>query len=271
MVEALRTLGDVYRAQFKATVAVQLQYRAELAIWLIYTVLEPVIYLVVWSAVARSTGGSVGGFTPNDFAAYFLLSMIIGHLTFTWIMHEFEFRIRHGQFSPKLLRPIHPIHSDIADNISYKVLTMVVLGPAIAVLVLLFEPRLNPTPRDGIAFVIALLLAFLVRFTTGWTLALACFWTTRVNAINMLYFVAFILLSGQMAPLALMPAWAQTIVWLLPFRWMVGFPIELAMGRLGAEETLIGLGMQTFWVAFSLGLMALIWNRALRRYTAVGA
>jgi ABC-2 type transport system permease protein len=114
--ELVATYWDVYRAQFKATIALQLQYRVALVIWLIYTVLEPVISLVVWSAVARSTGGRVGGFSPGDFAAYFILLMLVNHLTFTWVMHEFEFRIRLGQFSPKLLRPIHPIHADFTPT-----------------------------------------------------------------------------------------------------------------------------------------------------------
>jgi ABC-2 type transport system permease protein len=230
-----------------------------------------VIYLVVWSAVARSRGGQVGDFAPGDFAAYYLLAMMVNHLTFTWIMHEFEYRIRQGQFSPKLLRPIHPIHADIADNIAYKLLTLVVMVPAAVVLAVLFRPTLNSPPWALAAFVLALFLAFVVRFVTGWTLALAAFWTTRVNAVNQLYFIALIFFSGQMAPLSLMPEPVQVVASVLPFRWMVSFPVELAMGRLSPEEALVGFGAQLAWSAASLALMALLWRTALRRYTAVGA
>ena len=55
-----RAYLDVYRAQFKATLAVQFQYRVSAVIWLIFTVLEPTVYLVVWSAVARSGRRSCG-------------------------------------------------------------------------------------------------------------------------------------------------------------------------------------------------------------------
>jgi ABC-2 type transport system permease protein len=267
----LATYLDVYRAQFKATIATQLQYRVALIIWLIYTLLEPTIFLVVWSAVARATGGRVGGYGPEEFAAYYIVSMWVGHLTFTWIMHEMEFRIRLGQFSPKLLRPIHPIHADIADNISYKFLTLVVLIPATVAMALLFQPRANPPAWAPLALVPALLLAFVSRFAIGWTLALAAFWTTRVNAINQLYFSVFMFLSGTMFPLSLLPGWLVTVSWLLPFRWMVAFPVELALGRLTPSEALVGLGMQALWTVVILLLLDRVWWRAVRQYTAVGA
>ena len=59
----------LYRAQFKTTIASQLQYRGALVIWIIGLTLQPVIYLSVWSTVARSQGGSVDGFNASDFAA----------------------------------------------------------------------------------------------------------------------------------------------------------------------------------------------------------
>jgi ABC-2 type transport system permease protein len=262
---------DVYRAQFKATIALQLQYRVSLVIWLFYTLLEPTIFLVVWSAVARATGGRVGGYAPEEFAAYYMVSMWVGHLTFTWIMHEMEYRVRQGQFSPKLLRPIHPIHADIADNLSYKVLTLLVLIPATVGMALLFQPRANPQPWALAAMAPALVLAFVGRFAIGWTLSLAAFWTTRVNAINQTYFVVFMFLSGTMFPLSLLPAWLEAVTWLLPFRWMVAFPVELALGRLSPSQALVGLAMQAAWGIGILLLLDRVWRAAVRQYTAVGA
>lgn len=66
-------LAEIYWVQFKTSLAVQLQYRASNLIWLIGRVVEPVMYLVVWSAVARAQGGSVGTFSPGDLAAYYIL------------------------------------------------------------------------------------------------------------------------------------------------------------------------------------------------------
>ena len=63
--------------------------------------------------------------TPRpQFAGYFIVLMLVENVSYTWIMYEYDYRIREGLLSPALLRPVHPIHSDIADNISSKAITM---------------------------------------------------------------------------------------------------------------------------------------------------
>lgn len=264
-------LARAYRAYFRKTFAIQLQYRASLLIWLIGTILEPTIYLVVWSTVARASGGSVGGYTPGDFAAYYIAIMFVDHLTFTWIMWEYDYRIRMGQLSTMLLRPIHPIHEDIADNITYKVLTMIVLIPVAGLLIGLFRPTFNTTGWAVLTFIPALLLSFLVRFLLGWALAMVAFWTTRGSAIYDSFFVVELFLSGRIAPLSVLPDGLQTAASFLPFEWVISFPVELLLGRVSPQQALLGFGMQLLWLFISFGLMRLIWRAGIRKYAAFGS
>jgi ABC-2 type transport system permease protein len=267
----MRVLLDFYRTQFKVYFALQLQYRVALIIWLIGMVLEPVIYLVVWTTVARSSGGSVGTYTGADFAAYFIALMLVNHATFTWIMFEFEWRIRQGLLSPKLLKPIHPIHADIADNITYKTLTLAVMLPVAAILALAFRPAADLQIWNMLAFLPALVLAFLLRFFLEWALALAAFWTTRVSAINQMYYVLILFLSGQVAPLSLFPPPIQTLANLLPFRWIVAFPVELVLGRRAPQQAVAGFVAQAVWLIVTLLLLRFVWRAGVRRYSAVGS
>lgn len=270
LLASLRGLLAIYAVLFRTTLAVQFQYRASLVIWLIGTVLEPVILLVVWTTVAREQGGSVNGMSAGDFAAYFIVGMVVNQLTFAWIMWEYEYYIREGTLSAWLLRPLHPIHRDITDNISYKMLTGVVLVPTVAVLVWIFKPAFALSLWSTVAALPALLLAFALRFVLEWTLAMAAFWTTRISAVNGLYYVAFLFFSGRLAPLALFPAAVVSLSLLLPFRWTLAFPIELFLGRLSGREALAGFGAQLLWLLVALLLQRFVWRRALRHFAAVG-
>ena len=124
-----RALLDYYVAKFQAEIAVQFAYRGAIFIWLISLVTTPLISLVVWTTVARENGGSAGGFTSGEYAAYFIAVMIVNNLTFTWIMWEMEYRVKNGMFSPVLLRPIHPIHNDVVTNLTFKLLTSIAMVP----------------------------------------------------------------------------------------------------------------------------------------------
>jgi ABC-2 type transport system permease protein len=260
----------LYRQQFKTTFATMLQYRASLFIWSISAILEPVVYMIVWSAVSQGHGGSVGSYTPGGFAAYYIAFMLVNQVTYTWIMYEYEYRIRQGYLSFALVKPVHPIHSDIADNLSSKLITLPFLILVAIGLGLIFHPTADFKLWAVLAFIPSLVLAFLVSFLIEWTLALAAFWTTRVSAINQLYFVLVLFLSGQIAPISLFPGWLQTIAAVLPFQYMVGFPVELVLGRLTPLQAAEGVGAQVVWVLISLGLVRLVWRSAVRVYSAVG-
>jgi ABC-2 type transport system permease protein len=267
----LNNLVALYTQQFKTTFASMVQYRASLVIWMIGHVLEPLVYLVVWSTVSTSQGGAVGDYSTRQFAGYFIMLMLVNNVSYTWIMYEFEYRVREGALSFALLRPVHPIHTDIADNLSSKVLTMPMMVLIAVGLSLIFHPLLAP-PLWAIAAAVPVLgLAFLIRFLLEWCLALAAFWTTRVSAINQTYFVLILFLSGQVAPLTLFPQPIQLLAAILPFRWMLGFPVELLLGRLTPTDALIGLGAQAAWLGVSLILMTVMWKAGTRVYTAVGA
>jgi len=267
----VRELAGLYLQQFRTTTAMMFQYRVMLLIWMLGQVLEPLIYLIVWSVVSTTAGGSIGDYTTTDFAGYFIVLMLVNQFSYTWIMYDFEYRVRDGTLSFALLRPVHPIHSDIADNISAKLITLPAMFIIAVGLAFFFHAAISPQPWAILLFIPAMLLAFLVRFMLEWTLALAAFWTTRVSALNQAYFVLMLFLSGQIAPLTLLPNPVQLVANVLPFRWVIGFPVELLLGRLSPVEAFIGLGAQAAWLVLGVLLVQLVWRRGVKEYSAVGA
>jgi ABC-2 type transport system permease protein len=267
----MKFLASLYVQQFKTTLAMMFQYRASLFIWMIGQVLEPLVYLVVWSVVAAGSGGQVGDYNTAQFAAYFILLMVVNQATYTWIMYEFEYRIREGILSFALLKPVHPIHSDVADNVSSKLITLPVMLLAATGLALFFKASISPAAWSVSVFFPALFLAFLLRFLIEWTLALSAFWTTRVSAVNQTYFVLLLFLSGQIAPLALLPQPVQVIARVLPFYWTIGFPVELMLGQVNVSEAMTGLAAQLAWLGISLVLVRVVWRAGLKVYSAVGS
>ena len=65
---------------------------------------------------------------------------------------------------------------------------------------------------------------------------------------------------GQIAPLELLPGPLRAVATALPFRWMVGFPVELILGRLTPRDALVGLAAQAIWLALAYGLFRLVWR-----------
>ena len=266
-----RYLFAYYAAKFRTELALQFAYRGAIMIWLFSLSIQPLVSIVVWTTVAQSQGGRVGGFTTEQYAAYFLILMIVNQLTFMWHMWEMEWRVRTGFYSAILLRPMHPIHNDLVENVSFKALTLVPLIPTVIVLSLVFDAEYTWELGSLIAFVPALILAAILRFTMEWMFGLAAFWMTKTSALNQLVAVTTLFLSGMIAPLELLPRWAQIAASILPFRWTISFPVELALGRVHGVDIAIGMLMQALWLGIILVCLRLVWGRAIRRYSAVGA
>jgi ABC-2 type transport system permease protein len=264
-------LASIYRTLLRVAIAENIQYRASGMVWMLGMFIEPLVYLAVWDAVADGRGGNIAGYDAKSFAAYYLALFVINHLTFTWIMEVFQYRIQMGSLSFELLRPIHPIHADIAENIGYKLVMSVVMLPAAATIYFIYEPRFAPQAWSLALLPVAIALAFFTRFCFEWVVALSAFWTTRTTAVNRTYYAIFGFLSGRVAPLSLLPGWLGKAAQMLPFYYFVGFPVELAVGKLTLQQALRGLCVQALWTALGLLTVKLVWARAVRTFSAVGS
>jgi ABC-2 type transport system permease protein len=266
----LRSLVDFYLTSMRTQMQSQFQYRAATYMYLFGMVAEPVIYLVVWTTIAEQRGGTVGGLTVGEFAAYYIVWTLVRTMNIVFTPYGWEWRIREGELSGQLLRPLHPIHYDIAGFAGGKIPWLVYYVPIAVVLTLVFDPTFDVRPFEVAVFAVAIWGAYLIRTFNQSALGLITFWTTRVGAIFSLYILLELLLSGRLVPLTLMPDWAQTLAWLLPFRWTFFFPIEALVGDLSNTQLLAGLAMQVFWTLVGIGTFLLVWRYAIRRYTAVG-
>ncbi len=267
----MRHMLDYYLTQMRIAIIEQFQYRVANYFYMFGMIAEPVVYLVVWSIVAESQGGAVGGYTAGEFAAYYIVWTLVRNMNLALTPYAWEHMIQRGHLSADLLRPVHPFHAQLAYFSGWKVVVIVMWLPIALILSLIFKPTLQPALWEIAAFGVALWGGFLVRFVMLWLLGMITFWTTRVGGFFELYFTVELLFSGRLVPLSLMPEWAQRAADFMPFQWAFGFPIELLLGKFTPQQALSGLGMQVFWVLLGLLCSALVWRTALRRFSAVGA
>jgi len=264
-------LVRTYRALLLAGFQQMAQYRIQSLLWMLFAIIRPVIFLAAWVAIATAQGGAVSGYTVGDFAAYYVCLAWVTQLVMAWNSQEFEWEVNQGRLSAKLLRPLHPIHYSIVDNIVYKVTTLPVLAVILIVISVAFGAHYQTQPWHVVVFVPSIILAAALFFVFGYIVASLAFWATRMRTANTLWQRASFVFAGQIAPVALMPVWLQAMAYGLPFWYMQGAPTEILQGTATPERAAFILVGQVAWLIVCYAVFRVVWRRGVRAYSAVGA
>jgi ABC-2 type transport system permease protein len=255
-------------ALVRSTWASWMQYRDFFFLLAFGWMIPPLMYLFVWSTAAG--GETLAGQTRGQFVAYYLILILVNQITYAQTNWTLGDVIRMGGLNTWLLRPIPAVFNVISSEVAGKVVYMVFVTPVAGILALVLKPELHTTLENVLLFFPALGLAWALRFFWGTALALLAFWATRADALLALQDALVFLLAGIMAPVALLPGALQTAAHILPFRYMVGFPVELITGQLSAAEIWNCFAIQAGWLLLALGLSWAAWKTGLKRYNAIG-
>ncbi len=245
-----------------------LAYRGEMLVWILATTM-PLVMLALWSAVARDA--PVGRYTEAGFVAYFLATFVVRQLTGAWVFYTMNFEVRTGALSMRLLRPVHPLLAYTAESLASMPLRVAVSVPIAAVsLAIVGTGAVTHDPWIWLAWAVSVagawLLSLFVNFIVGCTAFFAESSVKFMDAWLVFYFV----LSGYLVPIDLFPPAVRAALEWLPFRYLLGFPVELMTGALSRGDAAALLARQWAWVVVGLGGTSLMWRRGLRRFAAYG-
>ena len=263
----IRTYRQLLTANFQQAA----QYRIQFVLWMLFSVIRPTIFLAAWVAVAAAQGGSVAGYGVSDFAGYYVALTLVSHLTTAWNSFEFEFEIRQGRLAPKLLRPLHPLHYAVVENLIFKLTTILPLALILGLLAITFQVRFETQWWHLVLFIPSIVLAATLSFMLGWVIASSAFWLQRVHTVNTLLQRTSFIFAGQIAPIALMPAALQTVCYALPFYYILGAPTEILRGGVTLERALVLMAAQAGWLVVTWLAFQVVWRAGLRQFSAVGA
>jgi ABC-2 type transport system permease protein len=261
---AVRAFPTLLRIGLAEVVA----YRAEFLVWILTTNM-PLVMLAIWHAVAAD--GPVGRFDQKGFSAYYLGVLAVRLLTSTWVVWQMSMEIKDGTLSSRLLRPIHPVFAYAAQHLAGVPMRALVISPILLIMVHAAGDRIAlRSPALVAIFVASLLGAWLLIFFTMVLVGALAFFVDSAIAVFELWLAVHAIFSGYLIPIEALPAWIGRAANVLPFRFMLGFPVEIMIGHLDARAALGQLGAQAGYVLLLFACAMLVWRRGLRRYEAFG-
>ena len=244
-----------------------LAFPASLTVWILISFIEPVIMIFLWNSILKS-----GGHLPYSYSqivTYYLLSTLYYRIMQVWSLDSISREIYRGTFAMWLIRPLSYLTIDLAKTIGLKITRIITIIPVLIIFIFIFRNdfRVNLNAVQFIALLLSFVMGFFLYFSFENLLSLVAFWFERTIYFTVIYYVFVDFLSGGTVPLNFLPAIFRSIVNLLPFRYLLSFPLEITLGVLSPFQIIVGFVCGFSWIGIFLMLYKYFYPKGLKRYS----
>lgn len=251
----------------------RLVYRGDFALGTLMRFLPIVTQIFLWESIFTAVSGNIAGYDFHDFIAYYLLSMVgRAFSSMPGLSSGIARDIRDGTVKKFLIQPIDMIGFLFLMRVAHK---LVYYGVALAPFALVFylcRGFFPPVP-DAVticAFVLSLLMAFMIGFFLEAAIGLYGFWFLEINSLMWIYMLFNFFFSGHMFPLDMLPPPMSYLVQLQPLQYLAYFPAAVWLGKIRGPALVQGLWLELFWVIVFFLLCRFAYARGVRRYSGFG-
>lgn len=242
--------------------------RSRLLVWILVGAISPLILLLFW----RGSKG-VADWSPNEISSYYFLIIVAS--AFLISHHEeriAEIDIQAGGLTAYLIKPFSYLQLRFFGEMPYRIFQGTIGIVLLVIFIFLFPGFFTITKVPQIfllSFCIAieaLLIGFLMKSVIG----ILAFWMTDMRGAFEAMEVLFAIFSGVLMPLAFLPHWLEKVAYMLPFAYIIYFPVVAFEGKLTLDEIFHVIGAQFFWIILFYILYQTLWREGVKKYTGVG-
>ncbi len=227
---------------------------------------------VLLAVAASAAGGRPAGYDRAQLATYVWLGQGLLSVVALWGWTDLADRIRTGDVSADLLRPVDPVLGYLAPDLGRAGYTLITrFLPPLVVGALFFPMYVPGRPQTVPLFGASILFAVLSCFGCRYLVNAAAYWLQDVRGPIMLWTLAAGVLSGLYFPLRLLPGWvAVTLYVATPFPGLLQTPLDVVVERDPPALQAGLVALQAMWAAITLSLAVLVQRRAERKLVVQG-
>jgi ABC-2 type transport system permease protein len=245
--------------------------RAVSFVWFLISLFNPLLLLIYWNSALKTN--TINGWNLSSISAYYFLLIIAGSMLMSHIEEEVAYdHIELGNLVSYLLQPFSYFWICFIKEIPYRLLQGSFGIVICVVFVLLFGQFFHVSNRIEIIIVAILsaALAYILSYTFKMIMGLSAFWMTDSRGFFQFIEVIILLTAGYILPLDLMPEGFGRAAALLPFPYMIYYPVVILQGKLSLVQSIQTIGIQIIWVTLFIFIYSITWKKGVKRFTGMG-
>lgn len=260
-----------YWVFIKAEIQKMLEYRGDMIIWTLSSAITPLVGLAIWLAISSSGVQLI--FNKSDLIIYFIAIIWMQMITSTWGSYFIQESIFRGEFSKYLIRPFTLIEEYLANNLSEKFFKLIITTCLTIILFILLHKSIDIIPITFLSFILflpSLFMAFCIAFLFDMIIGISTFWVHENDVFKNIFGMVDQFFSGRLIPLAFLPVLILGAAHILPFRYMLSFPVEVLLNKVVGLDLVFGFVMQTLWFLLVVLAYRILYAKGVKIYQGYG-
>lgn len=248
-----------------------LEYKSRSFVWFLLVLIDALVYLLFWRGVLTGPDAS-SVWTMQKAISYYLILLVAGTLLQVHIEEEVAFEdIQYGRLSQYLLRPFSYLGFKFFQEIPWRIIQGG-FGLITLVIISVFFQRIQTVTDLSVLPVIALIAAnaYLLCFIYKMIVGIIAFWTIDYTGLQNIQLIVYLLLSGVLVPLHLLPDGFREFALWQPIAYTLYYPVLAVQGSLTLPEMWRVVFIQWTWIGCLFFVYSVLWRKGLREFTAVG-
>jgi ABC-2 type transport system permease protein len=241
-------------------------------LWRIRVIINILITFFLWQAVFR-TNSVIFGYSRIQMLTYIILINVLNGIVLSTQTFRIAFEINSGLLSKFLIQPLNFFAYNLARDLPDKIINtgFSIFEINIMILILQTPIIIQQDLLRLISFVLVSLLAALLYFEINILLSFIGFWSKETWAPRFIFNILLMFLAGTYFPLDIIPKQIYDFLQLLPFTYLVYFPLKIYLGAVDMSQLMKGLGIIIFWLFALMFIIRYVWHTGLKIYTAEGS
>ena len=245
-------------------------YRGASLVFVLLNLINIFLTIGIWTVVYQNHS-SIASQSFSIFISYFVLVLLLNRIANSYVCEIVSFdHIKQGELSIYLLKPFSYFAYLILTELPWRIQQSIIMFPASIVLFMLFSKIIVINFyllffAFLIAFVGYILSFFIQIFFASFT-----FWLDDFHGIEAFLETSTLLFSGIGIPIFFFPPVLKTISAILPFQYILYFPISLALNKLESKQILMSSAVMAIWLLTLFFLNKYMWKKGLEKFTGEG-
>jgi len=262
-----------YTATLALSVESAMEYRTNFLLSLASGSFAILIQYFVWTAIYESNPSeNLFGYEYQQMIVYIVLAGLLSKVMATGFEWEIASDIKNGGLSRFLVQPIRYLPYRIMSFMGTKIVQLVMFSAIsiIIFLVLSYTIGLEFDFSNVGLLLFVILLSLLLNCLLFYCISALAFWVSEISAVFIGLGVTTNILSGGIFPLDVFGDNVEKVLTMLPFPYVIYFPLNVINGIYSTKEILAGMIMQCLWIIVCFVVAKFLWHKGMKKYVAIG-